>query len=186
MKRIIESSLTRIMQHIENRDFVVISAYNQDLPDDENLKRHYQLMKDIRSMKYGYIEMRSGYTYQDTDIIIYERSLFIPSMSLKEGLSLGKIYQQETIISKNENIFALYNCNNGKIEMNFRIKINSDGNITFDKDIIKYAFSQLIKANKSQRVKFAYLESRRNINWCTAMAYASKKKSYISEWIRIL
>lgn len=186
MKRIIESSLSRIIQHIENRDFIALSAYDKDLPDDENLKRHIQLMKDVRSMGYGFIEMKAGYTYQDTDIIIHEKSVFIPNMSLEEGLRLGNDYNQETIISKNGDIFAIYYCNNGKIDMRFKVKRDPNGNITFDKDTIKYAFSQLIRANKSQRVKFAYIAESVDHGWAYAMGVAARGEQPKQEWKHIL
>lgn len=156
-----ESSLSRIWQHIENPNstFGVVSAF---LPPDrasviQNEERHNQLRKQIRSLGYGYIEQHSGYSYADErEQVVEEKSFFIPNITLKDILFLGKEYDQESVLFKDSNQFSLIYTNHkyGQISMSFSKKGST---VTMDKNILKYAYSQLVKANKSQKVKFAYV-----------------------------
>jgi len=160
-----ESSWSRILQHIESTPtFAIISAYRGEDPI-ANSQSHTQLKKDVKSLGYGYIDQDSGYSYKnpknnDEEEMKEEESLFIPNMSLKDAMALGKKYDQESILWKdNERGFVLmYTTGDrvGEIDMNFQNKIGGK-NITFNPDVLKIAYSALKRANKTQKnVKFAY------------------------------
>lgn len=164
-KNLQESSLSRIWQHINNGDtFAVISAYVSNLSEKENLERHEQLRKDIRSFRLGYIEQKSGYSYLDkstgTEGIVQEKSFFIPEITLAVALGLGREYNQETIIFKNNDRFVLIRPDNKQVEMSFSKRTDmdkkSDRPLTFDPEILKYAYSSLLKANKNNKAPYAF------------------------------
>lgn len=190
-----ESSYSRILQHIQNNDtFAVVSAFRGSNSDDENMKLHKQLKGDVRAKGYGFIEQKSGYSYSEPGTgeegTVDEMSLFIPKISEKEALTLGRKYDQETIIFKDNKKFVLINCSTGGVDMTF--KKSSDGrDITFDPSVLKYAFSQLVKANKSQRGKYAFKTDEVTLH---EMQIPSRHESYLAmktgklaeaRWIKI-
>jgi hypothetical protein len=200
-KLIKESSLSRIWQHINSdQSFAVISAYRdkeffkekyhkQNLSDQEvlqyNLKRHNDLGHYLVTNKYGYIKQKSGYTHED-GTTVEEQSYFIPLIEKNEALQLGKMFDQESILWKDSTIFCLIYTNYkfGQIGIIFRKGSNND--FTFNADIIKYAYSQLIKGNDNQKiVKFAYVME--HINQSVNRAYEfSKQGMMLKEWITII
>jgi len=146
-KVIIESSFSRVWQHIENPTslFAVISAY---LDTKNDVLNHEQLRKDIRKLGFGYIEMDSGYTYQvdGKSKIANEKSYMIPNITKKEALKLALKYGQESILWKDDKSFVLLGSRKdvgvGKELMVFKSKGKS---LTYDKDTVKVAFSALRK-----------------------------------------
>lgn len=164
--RIQESSWGRIIQHIEGPGtFAAISPYIPDASDEENERRFKEMQQVVRSMGYGYIPMDSGYTYQDTGITEFEESLFIPKITKDDAMELGRKYQQESILFKDREGFHMIMTDTGAIDMTFQKTRGNDGQLTFDPEITKIAFSQLKRGSKNQRGrKFAYVpESRDSI-----------------------
>jgi len=159
--RLIESSLSRVWQHINNPNttFGVVSAYRQDLfSEEQNLERHEELRKTIRGLHYGYIEQRSGYSYKDIDTgelgIREEKSFFIPNIDFGDILYLGKKFDQESVLFKDEAGFGLFLCKNGKEDMRFK---SHNDLYSFKPKDVEIAYSQLISANQNQKVKFSYI-----------------------------
>ena len=155
------SSLLRIWQHITDPDssFGVISAFRGTYSQEENMKRHNQLKKDIRSLGLGFIEQKSGYSYMNPEsgeeVPVEERSFFIPEIDFDTCLKLGRKYKQESVLYKDsEKGFGLFLCSNGKREMLFK---NRDHLFTFNKNDVKNAYSQLVKSNNSQKIKIPYI-----------------------------
>lgn len=161
-KRLEESSLSRIWQHVTDEDssFAVISAYRGIYSEDENLKRHNELRIKIRSLGYGYIEQKSGYSYFNPEVgenaSVEEKSFFIPNINFKDAITLGRMFKQESVLYKDkEKGFGLFMCDTGKLDLLFK---RNDKLYSFDKEDIKVAYSQLIKSNNNQRkMKFAYV-----------------------------
>lgn len=147
-----ESSLSRIYSYLskDDMDFGVVSAFKDSLPLDKNMKHHEQLASEIRSKGYGYIEQKGGYLYKDGTEVQNELSYFIPKISFDECASLAKEYDQESFIYKDNDTFGLYSSDK-KLILKF-----SDG-MSFNKEDYKDAYSELVKANSNNRVKFAYL-----------------------------
>jgi len=197
-KNLFESSLSRIWQHIENGDtFGVVSAYKSELSEVENKQRHKELASDIRSMGYGFIEQKSVYTYFDDEegVPMEEKSYFIPKISLKDILTLGANYEQESIIFKDDSKFALIDVNNKSTLMNFA-KGGRGDSLTFDENVLKYANSQLVKSNKNSRKSFAFKGKDDDIvmdslqehiipSKTQIMIEAANKRKVHSKWIKI-
>lgn len=165
-----ESSWSRIIQHVENDDsFAVISAYLLNATPEDNLKRHSELRTDIRNLGFGYIEQDSGYTYKNKktgeSFPVREKSFFIPKIDYDKAMKLAQKYDQESILYKDlEKGFVLVYAKDfvdnddiphktHEIGMNFKFKKDNKGKITFNPDILKFAYSELIKANNTQRGK---------------------------------
>ena len=152
-----ETSLSRVWQHINNKEsFGVVSAYKSELSLTENKQRHEQLRKDIKKL-YGYIELKSGYTYfkDELEKQIEEQSFFVPKIKFNDLISLGIKYEQETVIYKDENQFILINPKTKQIYKDF----NKDKNksITFNPEVLKHSWSQFVKSkNKNNIQPFAF------------------------------
>lgn len=188
-----ESSLSRIWQHINNGDtFAVISAYASNLSEEKNLERHEKLRDDIKSLRLGYIEQKSGYTYFETGEIIQEKSFFIPEITLAVALGLGRKYNQETIIFKNNDRFVLIRPDNKQVEMTFSKRTDMDKKserpLTFEPEVLKYAYSSLLKANENNKAPYAFKVDDDNVEVqdIQEMVVFSKKGTLSeSKWISI-
>lgn len=156
---LIESSLSRVWQHIKNdKSFAVVSAFRGSNTDEQNLNNHKQLKNAVRQAGLGYIEQKSGYTYANPDTgeegKVSEMSLFIPNCDLRTAISLGKQFRQETIIYKDNERFDLVDPETGATTMSFK---RGDGDtVTFDPETLKYAYSQFVKGNSASRVGYAF------------------------------
>lgn len=192
LKTILESSLSRIWQHITNGDtFAVISAFRGMNTDSENLKLHNQLKSDVRGMGLGFIEQKSGYTYSNPDTgedgTVDEMSLFIPKITLAQSVKLGRKYNQESILFKDNDRFVLIDCKSGSVDLTFK-KATSDRPLTFQPDVLKYAFSQLNKGNKNNKIKYAFKTEGYELKIPTRTeSYKSIQTGKLSEtkWIKI-
>lgn len=94
---VLESSLSRIWQHVNGgENFAVISAFRGSNSEKENLKLHNDLKSNVRSIGSGFIEQKSGYTYQNPESgeegTVDELSLFIPNIDRRTAVKLGKKY----------------------------------------------------------------------------------------------
>ena len=182
----IESSLSRIWQHINNPNtsFAIISAY---LDDENDEKNHKTLAKDIRKLGYGFIEMNSGYSYKtdDGEKFAEEKSYFIPEIKERDAIKLAQKYSQQSIIWKDESEFSLVGARNdvgvGKRLMNFK---RDKSTLTFNPTTVKAAFSSLIKRSKKD-AKFAFVAERLILDFPTSYIY-QKERDLVSEWIKIL
>jgi hypothetical protein len=185
--RVVESSLSRIWQHIEksNSTFAVISAYRQDLyTEEENLERHEELRKVIKSMSYGFIEQKSGYSYKDEEKDIIgireEKSFFIPSIEFEDAIFIGSEFQQESILYKDSTIFGLFYCSNGKLDFAFK---KDEETFSFSKKDIEIAYSELIRGNQNQKVKFSYIAEKYIPNSTDGYRALKTREMPIQGWI---
>jgi len=177
-----ESSLSRIMTHIEKTaNFGVMSPFRKEFSDKENLERYNELKEIVREKGYGFIEMKGG--YQEEDGFVNEKSLFIPNISKKEMIELGKKYDQHSVIIKDKNIFAMIGTNKnagiGK-ELN-TFEINGK-NISVEvpiKNMFDDFFSKLLKG--SHRGKKFLFKMQEKIE--TNMYYYKK---YGTQWVTVI
>jgi hypothetical protein len=198
---ITEKSLSRVWQHIRNGDtFAVISAFRGTNADEQNLQLHRQLKSDISSMGLGFIEQKSGYTYDNPDTgeegQVQEMSLFIPKMTLDQAMKIGKKYNQESIIYKDNERFDLVDVNGGNVIMQFSKgsdKRNDFENrpLTFNPDVLKYAYSEFNKsrnanAKKPYAFKVAEVFELRIPSRTDSMRAISTGKLAESTWLKIL
>ena len=107
---LMESSLSRILFHIEKTpEFGVISPYRKENSDAVNKENYQKLADEIRKLGYGYIPLRGGYTGDEG--FFAERSFFIPNIKRKEIVDLGIEYDQHSVIHKDKHEFALIGTN---------------------------------------------------------------------------
>jgi len=116
-----------------------------------------------------------------------EKSYFIPEISKRNAIKLGKKYKQESILWKDKNEFIMIGVDSevGGGNVRMRFKMLKDDSLTFNKSVVKTAFSALLKGSKKKvGRKFAFIEERRIMDFPTAYLY--QKHGIIPEWIRIL
>lgn len=157
MKPIEESSLARIWQHVqeEDRSFGVISAYMSSNSEKENVKRHAELRSKVR--KYGYIELKGGYKYEEDDEYTLEKSYLVPNIPKEELLKLCKEFNQESVLYKDSKEFVLIK-QDGSVDMKFT-KSGGKENFQQAQDAVKYFFSSLLKgAHRGRKFAFKLLE----------------------------
>lgn len=94
-----EETIKKIWDVIDSGEFFcIISSYNDG--DPESLNGDYENLKnDVLKLKYAYVEQSFCYNFCDGkgETTVRKKSLFVPSMTYEELLSLGKKYNQETI-----------------------------------------------------------------------------------------
>lgn len=154
---ITESSLSRVWQYIENdKPFGVISPFRREYSFDENLKRYANLKNDVRSLGYGFIELKGG--FKEEGVFVNELALFIPNITEKNIVDLGIKYEQYSVIFKDNSKFVEIGTNDfsgiGEIKNNF-ISKGWDKNISFDSDLTKEFFSSLAKGSHRDK-KFLF------------------------------
>ena len=186
-RKLNESSLSRILQHIESvRSFGVLSAFRGGLSKRENMERHADLKDKVRGMGYGFIEMRGGYKEEDGGFV-NELSLFVPGIDKRALVDLGSDLDQDSVIYKDKNSFELVGTNRatgkGKVLMNFRGGGGKDS-ITLAKDVIKDFFSSLVKGSQRGK-KFLFqteefvLEEKEILGF-NEVAYLNKKARWFT------
>jgi hypothetical protein len=151
---IAESSLSRVWQQVEDnkRSFAVVSASRGEYSNEENEERHVELKVLIRKMGYGFIEMKGS--YRERNGFVSEKSLFIPSIKRKEAIELGKRFEQEGVLYKDDKEFVEIDPSNGNIKSEF-IKSSGKDNLKLSKEFVENFFSRLIKGSHMNK-KFAF------------------------------
>ena len=113
-----ESSIGRIHQHVVSnpkvKNWGVVTASRGELTSAENKQRNKELEADLRKLGYGYVhvdgmwqECRKPDTEykdcpDDMKVPTAEKSLFIPNISQEHIQSLGKKYQQDSVLFADE------------------------------------------------------------------------------------
>lgn len=113
-----EASLGRIYQHVVSqpkiKNWGVVTASRGELTPAENKQRNKELENDLRKMGYGFVhvdgmwqECRKPNTEykdcpDDMKVPTEEKSLFIPNISKEDVQSLGKKYQQDSVLFADE------------------------------------------------------------------------------------
>jgi len=173
---IAESSISRIYQHIEEpgRAFGVISANRADNSDAEHNKLYAELKTAVRTMGLGFIEMRGG--YKGDQGFVTEPSLFIPSISRKQIIELGKKYNQHSIIFKDASEFSMIGTNEsagiGKILSSFKFGSGKE-NLVLAQEAMKDFFSALLKGSHRGK-KFLFRMEEKEVWGFLQHAYAPK------------
>jgi hypothetical protein len=113
-----ESSIGRIHQHVVSnpkvKNWGVVTASRGELTAAENKQRNKELEADLRKLGYGYVhvdgmwqECRKPDTEykdcpDDMKVPTTEKSLFVPNISKEHIQSLGKKYQQDSVLFADE------------------------------------------------------------------------------------
>ena len=173
VQTIVETKLGRIWKFItdSNSRFGIISASRGEYSVEENKKRTSKLASEIRSLGYGYIMLKGGFVEENGNEVV-EISFFVPDITLKELLNLGKKYEQYSVLFKDGDSFQEIGTNPnsgiGKVLNKFSTKQNDS--LTFDKDLIKNYYSSLIYGPHSKR-KFLFKLQEREIANFNRIAY---------------
>lgn len=109
-----EASLGRIYQHVVSnpkmKNWGVVTASRGELSAAENKQRNKELEADLRKMGYGFVhvdgmwqECRKPDTEykdcpDDMKVPTKEKSIFVPNISQEHIQSLGKKYQQDSVL----------------------------------------------------------------------------------------
>ena len=116
-KDINEASLGRVYQHITrnaSKSFAILTAFRGGYSKQENLQRNKKLQGDVRSLGNGFFKVKGYWVEcQDPDIEyskcpddmkvpVVEDSLFVPNITRKEAVKLGKKYDQDAVIYMGE------------------------------------------------------------------------------------
>lgn len=96
-------SLSRLLKHIGNNTFGIISAYLGKLSLKENKERHKKLKAMIKSKGYGYKEIKGFWQGEETKKLEEEYALFIPKITYEDISKIGKELEQEAVIYGNPN-----------------------------------------------------------------------------------
>jgi hypothetical protein len=113
-----EASLGRIYQHVVSnpkmKNWGVVTASRGELTPAENKQRNKELENDLRKLGYGFVhvdgmwqECRKPDTEykdcpDDMKVPTEEKSLFIPNISQQHIQTLGKKYQQDSVLFADE------------------------------------------------------------------------------------
>jgi hypothetical protein len=113
-----EASLGRIYQHVVSnpkmKNWGVVTASRGELTPAENKQRNKELENDLRKLGYGFVhvdgmwqECRKPDTEykdcpDDMKVPTQEKSLFVPNISQQHIQSLGKKYQQDSVLFADE------------------------------------------------------------------------------------
>lgn len=192
---ITEKSLSKMWRYVtQPGNFAIISAARPQFSQDENNKRHRELLGDIRKMGYGYVELDGGYTYVDNrtgeEKIDTERSVFIPKMSLTDATSLGAKFEQETVLVNSGNDMRTVFPATKTTDISF----NSERGMTFDPEAVKHYYSQFHhtrNANSGKKFAFSVKENFVLYEQCPpgkseAMRLSKTGEYPSSKWIRVI
>jgi hypothetical protein len=174
-----ESSLSRIFTHIrqDKKSFGVISPFRGDLSKKENEERYIELKKAVRTLGYGFIELKGGFK-EETGFTM-EKSLFIPNIKKKELTDLGQKYDQYSVIHKDSNDFLEIGTNKnagiGRIKNQFDWK--NDKSLVLAQEAMKEFFSMLLKGSHRGR-KFLFKLQERELSSFNRIAYGNEPLSW--------
>jgi len=155
---LVEAKLSRVFQYVEDdkKDFGIVSAFRAVNSEKENKSRHEELKKLVRSMGYGYIELRGG--YKGDEGYVEELSLLIPNVTKKGIVDLGRKFQQHSVMYKNDQDFYYIGTNEeagvGKVLMRFKKGAGQD-NLELAKHKVIDFFSSL-KKGPHRKTKFVF------------------------------
>ena len=97
INKLVEAGTSRIYHHLSSGEpFAMISAYRSENSLEQNKKLHAQLKSDVRDLGLGFIEFDSKWV--EDNYSSNEEALLIPNIEFKDAISLGKKYNQSSII----------------------------------------------------------------------------------------
>ena len=103
MKVTYSFNLSRVLKHIKDNTFGIVSGYLGGLSLKENKERQKKLKDMVKSKGYGYKEIK-GFWKGESGELEEEYSLFIPNVTFEDIKSFGKEFDQEAIIYGNPSV----------------------------------------------------------------------------------
>lgn len=178
---LVEARLSRVFQMVEDdaRDFGIVSSFRSEYSQQDNQARHDELKKKVRKMRYGYIELRGGYKGDQGEVV--ELSLMIPEIKKTEIVTLGREFEQHSVMYKNNEDFFYIGTNEeagiGKVLMKFHKGAGQD-NFELAKHKVIDFFSSLKKGSGSGKDrKFVFKEKPKPATITTSKPTEYKKLS---------
>lgn len=106
IKKIKESSLSRIVQHIQEHDTGTITAYRSEYTKKENQQRNRSLFSKLASLNYSIISIKGYYieNYNTSNAVkVKEISFFVVDKKDRKNLrkdlkNLGEEFKQDSIL----------------------------------------------------------------------------------------
>lgn len=105
-----ESSLTRVMTHVKNRNVAILTANRGEYPASENANRNKRLEADMRDRGYGFIKVKGryieGYGSDNENPVDEDSYIMVGKVGddsdelLNHAKELGTKYDQESILHK--------------------------------------------------------------------------------------
>ena len=95
--------VNRVLYHFKNKDFAIISAFSHQYNYEENLERQYNLSKELKEQKYGFLPILikgKG---------LKKHSLFIINISKENANFFAEKYEQELYIWGKQGKSEIYN-----------------------------------------------------------------------------
>lgn len=137
--------LSKMCQLIQSaQSFGIITPFKEHLSDFENNDRFMNLKKIVRSAGFGSIVLSGGFT--TGPFHIQEKSIFIANLKKKNILKWGSLFDQFSVIYKDEHEFIEIGCNDktgySDIKNNFLEK-GWNNNIAFTSDLAQHFFTQI-------------------------------------------
>lgn len=96
--RFAAAGLSRVLDHMWKGEFAIISASTSSNTPGENKQRTGTLKETVRSMGFGFIDIKGSYVYDNTNVPVVEDSIFVPQIPLSKALEIAKTFNQESII----------------------------------------------------------------------------------------
>lgn len=112
-------NLQRLVEHIKNNQFGIVSAFLAGKTKAENLRAHKDLKDKIRGKGYGYKELK-GFWKGDSGDLEEEYSLFVPKITFLDVKNLGAEYGQEAVIYGNGDEVILFNTRENSVVKQFK------------------------------------------------------------------
>jgi hypothetical protein len=95
MSTVFSFDLSRVWGYFKDKNFGIISAY---LPNQDNKQAQIALKKDVRELGLGYKEIKGAWRPNKESPITFEYALFVPNMTPAQAITLGKKYNQYSVI----------------------------------------------------------------------------------------
>ena len=180
--KISESSLSRIMKHIEN-GFFTLSAFRSENDEKKNREDTRKLMADIRGKGLGFIQLIGGYVEHDQEtgepVNVEEISLFVPYIkdSMSEDEFLGVTRELAVKYNQEGLIVCLPSTKNILMHVRRDVSVNSFTKIDLGKfNINKMSsyYSRLKKGGSQATIKYTFEGYRAPSSWLNAVLMKSE------------
>lgn len=104
LKRLAGAGLSRVLKHMWERPFGILSASH---PNQDNVVRTKMLKKELRNRGYGFIDLKGAYVYEETGVPVTEDSVFVPGIDEETLRELATQFEQESYIFGTDGQFVL-------------------------------------------------------------------------------
>ncbi len=145
------STMCQIIQSAQS--FGIITPFKADLSEIENNERLLNLKKIVRSAGFGSIVLIGE--FEKNGLTIQEKSIFIPNLKKSTILKWGQLFDQFSVIFKDEQEFVEIGCNKitgfGDVKIDF-YKKGWTKDVAFNSELAFDFFTQISKGSHREKV----------------------------------